>query len=74
MKGGFWMAIFIQKISSSGGQYRVTLPKELLKEAGLEKARVVEIWVNKESVVNIKEYHAKKRAKYRVSGSRAKAN
>jgi len=53
------MPIFIQKLSESGGQYRVTLPKDLLKQAGLEKARVVEIWVTEESIVHIKEYHAK---------------
>lgn len=53
------MAIFIQKIGPSGGQYRVTLPKMLLKQAGLEKARVVEMWVTEESVVHIREYNAK---------------
>ena len=53
------MPIFIQKLSESGGQYRVTLPKDLLKQAGLEKARVVEIWVTEESIVHIKEYHGK---------------
>jgi bifunctional DNA-binding transcriptional regulator/antitoxin component of YhaV-PrlF toxin-antitoxin module len=68
------MAIFIQKISDSGGQYRVTLPKLALKEAGLEKARVVEIWVTEESIIHIKEYHAKKRAKRRVPARRAKTN
>jgi len=57
------MPIFIQKISDSGGQYRVTLPKQLLKQAGLEKARVVEIWVTEESIIHIKEYHAKEARK-----------
>ena len=66
------MAIFIQKIGPSGGQYRVTLPKMLLKQAGLEKARVVEMWVTEESVVHIKEYHGKKRDNRRVPGHRAK--
>ncbi len=68
------MAIFIQKIGPSGGQYRVTLPKLLLKQAGLEKARVVEMWVTEESIVHIKEYHAKKRAKRRVPGRQSQPN
>jgi bifunctional DNA-binding transcriptional regulator/antitoxin component of YhaV-PrlF toxin-antitoxin module len=68
------MAIFIQKISSSGGQFRVTLPKDLLKQAGLEKARVVEMWVTEDSIVHIREYHAKKRRKTRVAGHRLKTD
>ena len=44
------MPVFIQKISDSGGQYRVTLPKDLIKELGFEKTRVVTIEaVGKES-------------------------
>ena len=68
------MAIFIQKLATSGGQYRVTLPKDLLKQAGLEKARVVEIWVTEDSIVHIREYHAKKRAKYKVAGHSLKTD
>jgi antitoxin component of MazEF toxin-antitoxin module len=54
------MAIWIQKIGPSRGQYRVTLPKDLVKRAGLEKARVVEVWCTEESIIHIREYHAKK--------------
>ncbi len=68
------MPIFIQKLSESGGQYRVTLPKDLLKQAGLEKARVVEIWVTEESVIHIQEYHAKKTSKRRDKASRSKTD
>lgn len=57
------MAIFIQKMSESGGQYRVTLPKQLLKEAGLEEARVVEIWVTEGSIIHMREYHGKRARK-----------
>ena len=53
------MPIFIQKISSSGGQYRVTLPKDLIKELGFEKTRVVTIEsVGKESFL-VRAYHGK---------------
>ncbi|MBA7494438.1 hypothetical protein ES702_05014 [subsurface metagenome] len=68
------MPIFIQKLSDSGGQYRVTLPKDLLKQAGLEKARVVEIWVTEESIVHMKEYNAKKTRKRSSRAGRAKVN
>lgn len=68
------MTIFIQKMGIYGNQYRVTLPKDLLKQAGLEKARVVEMWVTEESIVHIKEYHAKKRRKTRVAGNTAKTD
>jgi len=53
------MPIFIQKISDSGGQYRVTLPKDLIKMVGLEKARVVEVWVGEDYIRMLKEYHGK---------------
>jgi antitoxin component of MazEF toxin-antitoxin module len=69
---GVNMAIFIQKISNSYGQYRVTLPRNLLKQAGLDKARVVEMWVTENSIVHIKEYHAKKIKDRRVPGNRPK--
>ena len=53
------MPIFIQKISSSGGQYRVTLPKDLIKELGFEKTRVVTIEkVGKESFL-VRRYNEK---------------
>ena len=68
------MAIYIQKIGPSGGQYRITLPKQLLKQAGLEKARVVEMWVTEESIVHIREYHAKKRPNKRVPGRQSQPN
>ena len=68
------MAIFVQKIGPSGGQYRVTLPKLLLEQAGLEKVRVVEMWVTEESIIHIKEYHGRKKTKGRIPGHRAKTN
>ena len=68
------MAIFIQKISNSGGQFRVTLPKDLIKVLGLDKARVVEIWEGEDDTIHIKEYHAKKRRKKRVAGNTAKTD
>jgi antitoxin component of MazEF toxin-antitoxin module len=54
------MAIWIQKITEWGGQYRVTLPKDLVKIAGLDKARVVEVSQVKKGVIKIEEYHGKK--------------
>ncbi|GAF78171.1 unnamed protein product [marine sediment metagenome] len=68
------MPIWINKIYKQGGQYRVTLPKNLMKELGFEKVRVVEISKRSDGSINIKEYHAKKRAKNRVPGRRAKTN
>ena len=58
------MPIWIQKISDSGGQYRITLPKDLIKELGFEKTRVVTIEkVGKESflVRRYSEKNARKR-------------
>lgn len=54
------MAIWIQKITEWGGQFRVTLPKDLVKIAGLDKARVVEVSKVKKGVIKIEEYHGKK--------------
>ena len=54
------MAIWIQKITPSGGQYRVTIPKDLIKIAGLDKAPVVEISQIRKGVIKIEEYHGKK--------------
>jgi len=50
------MPIFIQKLSESGGQFRVTLPKDLIKGTPLEKARVVQIWMTKDKVIHMEEY------------------
>ena len=55
------MAIWIQKIGPSGGQYRVTIPKDLVKLAGLDKARLIEITQMRKGVIKIEEYHGKKR-------------
>ena len=54
------MPIWIQKISDSGGQFRITLPKDLVKALGFEKARVVEIWEGEDDTIIMKEYHGKK--------------
>jgi len=68
------MPIWIQKISDSGGQYRVTLPKDLVKALGFEKAKVVEIWEGKNGTMIMKEYHAKKKRRARIPGRRSKTN
>lgn len=54
------MPIWINKIYKQGGQYRVTLPKNLVKELGFEKARIVEISKTSDGSIKIKEYHGKK--------------
>jgi len=54
------MAIWIQKIGPYFGQYRVTIPKDLIKIAGLDKARLVEITQIRKGVIKIEEYHGKK--------------
>jgi len=56
------MAIWIQKVTDSKGQFRITIPKDLRKIAGLEAARVVEVTIIKKGVIKIEEYHAKKRS------------
>ena len=55
--------IYIQKLTESRGQYSVTLPKHLVESIGLNKARIVEIWKTEESVIHIREYHAKEAKK-----------
>jgi len=64
------MAIWIQKITPSGGQYRVTIPKDLVKLAGLDKARVVEIWETEGHIIHLREYHGKKDNEKRVPRDR----
>ena len=68
------MPIFIQKLSESGGQYRVTLPKDLLKQAGLEKVRVVEIWVTEDHIIHMREYNAKRAYERGSKAGRAEVN
>ena len=68
------MPIWIQKISDSGGQYRVTLPKDLIKALGFQKAKVVEIWEGEDDTIHLKEYHAKKTRKRGNKASRSKTN
>jgi len=60
------MAIYIQKLSKSGGQYRVTLPKDLIKMLGLEKARVVEIWETEGHIIHMREYYGKRNKERRL--------
>lgn len=59
------MAVFIHRITKDRGQYRVTLPKELIENLGLEKTRVVEIWEGEDDTINIQEYHAERLDKAR---------
>lgn len=53
------MATFIHKITRDRGQYRVTLPKDLVEKLRLEKAKVVEIWATESRIIHIREYNAK---------------
>lgn len=64
------MACFIHKITKDRGQYRVTLPKEIVEEIGIDKARAVEIWSTEESVIHIMEYCGKQKGPNRVPGCR----
>ena len=68
------MPIWIQKISDSGGQYRATLPKDLVKALGFQKAKVVEIWEGEDDTIHLKEYHAKKTRKRVHLGGRVKVD
>jgi len=68
------MPIWIQKLSKSGGQYRVTLPKNMIKNLGLEKARVVEMWGTEGHIIHIKEYHGKKSREGHNKAGRTKTN
>jgi antitoxin component of MazEF toxin-antitoxin module len=68
------MPIWINKIYNQGGQFRVTLPHNLVKELGFEKVRVVEITKLGKSAIKIEEYHAKKRSKARDAGHSLKTN
>jgi len=68
------MAIFIQKLNASRGQSRVTLPKLLLQQAGLEHERVVEMWATEESIIHIGRYHGQKDNSERVSRRTAKSH
>jgi len=60
------MAAYIIKVTRSGGQYRVTLPKDLVRVLGLEKVRVVEIWEGEDDTIMMKEYHGKKNRERRL--------
>ena len=68
------MPIWIQKISDSGGQFRITLPKDLIKALGFEKARVVEIWEGEDDTIHMKEYHGKKTRKRGNKAGRSKTD
>ena len=63
------MAVYIQKLTKANGQYRLSLPRTLLESAGLDKTRVLELWVTKKSIINIREYHGRKETERTVSRS-----
>lgn len=53
------MASYIVKVTQSEGQTRITIPKVMAGETGLDKAKVVEVWKTEEHIIHIKEYHGK---------------
>ena len=51
------MARYIVKVTQSEGQTRITIPKMMAEETGLDKAKVVEIWLTEEKIIQLEEYH-----------------
>jgi len=48
---------YIQKLVKNREQYSVTIPKNLVKEMKIDKARVVIIWGTEGKIIHIKEYN-----------------
>jgi len=55
------MAVYIQKLTKYMGYYRLTLPKALVENLDLDKAKVVEVYEGEGDIIMIKEYNGKKR-------------
>ena len=54
---------YIQKLVKNREQYSVTIPKNLVKEMKIDKARVVIIWGTEGKIIHIKEYDGKEKRK-----------
>lgn len=52
----------------------MTLPKDLVKEMKIDKARVVKIWGTEGHIIHIKEYDGKESSKPGVTGHRPKTD
>ena len=55
------MAIHIHKLTNQHGQYKLTLPKKLVEEIGLDKVDLIEIWETENKIIHVREYYARKR-------------
>jgi len=54
---------WVVKLTSHGGQYRVTIPRELVEKARLEGVEYVKLYSVDEGAIIIGEYHGKRREK-----------
>jgi hypothetical protein len=62
---------WVVKLSEHGGQYRVTLPRELLKKAELLEAELLRLeWFPLGTIV-IQEYHGKRQEKTDIPGDQS---
>ena len=57
------MAVYIQKLTKYRGYYRLTLPKALVEDVGLDKADVLQITKLTRFTLAVREYHGKKTRK-----------
>lgn len=65
------MSHSIMKLTRDRGQTRVTLPRELIQEAGLEDVELVYLYVWNGREICIEEYHGKGQEKRDVPEGKA---
>lgn len=59
------------KLSKSYGQYRVTIPRELISEVGFDNALFVRLESGLGGLITIREYHGKGKEKRDVPENQA---
>lgn len=65
---------WVVKLSRQGGQYRITLPRGLLTEAGLKEAELLRLEWFVPSTIIIEEYHGKAKEKGSVQEDKTRAD
>lgn len=62
---------WVVKLTRHGGQYRITLPRELIFKCGFEEVEFVRITKNTGYTIKIEEYYGKRKEKRDIPEDRS---
>lgn len=62
---------WVVKLTRHGGQYRITLPRELIAKCGFEEVEYIRLTKNVGYTVKIEEYYGKREEKRDLPGDQA---